>query len=266
MICDAFQTEKYAKFWEDRGCRSELREGNLFLLKRKFGLTYAVCAYPSTEIGSSVLKDTFCEVRESRWKLPKSFVNNCSQSVKISLDGPNNVEKIWASLRKHNRNAIRQAEKRGTWFTESKTSCDEVFMNIYEQTASRKDFKMVKKQILVDYLDADFCKTYLVGVGEKTIGAYAVFEGEGVARYYAGGFLYDFQQFRPNNFAHWNIILHYVNKGFSSYDMGRCGEESYHTWNFKTDFGKPIDSWSGHTRGWLLTKALSFYRNHSFYR
>jgi len=260
---DAFQTEKYAKFWEKRGCQSEWREGNLFLVRRKFGLTYASCAYPSTEIPTSTLKGMYCEVRESSWELPKSFLNSGSQSVRIPFDGADSVGKIWASLRKHNRNAVRQARKRGAWFTEAKASCDEVFMDVYEQTASRKGFKMTKEQILVGYLNSDFCKTYFVGVGEKIIGAYAVFEGEGVARYCAGGFLYEYQNFRPNNFAHWNIIEHYARKGFLMYDMGRSGRKSYRMSDFKTDFGKPITLWSGHTRNWLLTKAFSLYRAHA---
>jgi hypothetical protein len=256
---DVCQTQKYAQFMERYNWKHEWRRGNLFLFKRKFGLTFETCYFPSKKLRSSDLQGNFCQVECCDSKLPNPFACNWTHTVKIDLG--RNIEEIWTSLRKHARNAIRRSRDRGVWFRAGEEADFDVFWKMYEYGAARQAFLTARREILLDYLKTDFCRVFLVGIGDNTIGAYLVLEGEGVARYLCGGFSYRYQHFRPNNLAHWDILEYYKNKRFSAYYMGTCGSDhKYGLYSFKTDFGKPVITWNCKKANPFVEKMISLYR------
>lgn len=130
------------------------------------------------------------------------------------------AEELWDNLKKQNRNAIRQAEKKGCEFRIGKTDEDfESFYNRYSSLAKLKSFRMLKKNVMWRTFRSSMSSIYMTCVKDQLAAVAFVLYSDTIARFWYGAGAPEFYTFRPSNFLHWNIIVEAKSRGCLYYDL-----------------------------------------------
>jgi hypothetical protein len=259
---DPYQTDEWAKIKEEFGY-DVFRAGNTYLYARRTALgDFLEIQYPVD--GSSVVDKelhTIKPISISIFNDPQysnsSFAEYGHERARLSckVDLTSSAQELWDNLKKQNRNAIRQAEKKGCEFRVGRTDEDfELFYHHYSSLAKLKHFRLLRKNVMKRAFKTSISSIYMVYVnGEPAAVAFVLFS-DTIARFWYGAGAPDFYAFRPSNFLHWHIILEAKSRGSMYYDLD--GNDP-----FKASFGgKPYHQqlvvWNS-TKSKALRKAAS---------
>jgi hypothetical protein len=268
MLRDPYQTDEWAKLKGEHGYRT-LRSGNTYIYVKDILVgRFVDIQYPNDpqatmdealeEIGPSFVQLLNDPQYSGHVFTPRGREHR-KTSFKVALD--RSVTQLWENLKKQNRNAIRQAERKGCEFRVGTVADDfEQFYDIYHKVAESKGFVPLSRRIIHRVFRSPLSKTYVVSVHDKPASVAMVLHSDSVARFWYGAGSPQFYEFRPSNFLHWNIMLAAKSRGCLYYDLDVASPESI----FKPSFGAqsyPQQSmvW-GSATGRLIKRLTSILR------
>jgi lipid II:glycine glycyltransferase (peptidoglycan interpeptide bridge formation enzyme) len=202
----------------------------------------------------------YLEVRGLLEPLPNATSTDYTNTVHIDLRRTS--DEICKSLQKNKRWGVRKALERGAqaYCGETKACFDE-FWGIYKATAKRKEIHVMPRKILERiFNEKEICKLFLVESRSKIIGAYMVLHSDELARFFYGGFLYEFKDYHPNELGHYTIIENLRERGLKIYDMGGTGKFPKKG-DFKVGWGKIMKIYECRVYdSKFFEKAVEYYR------
>lgn len=256
---DPFNTESYADVMRNNGFDAVRLNRTYLYVKRTLLGSIGQVYYPTEEVHTP-LKVRLLEVQGLLDPLPNAMMTDYTNTVHVDLD--NSQDAIMKSLDKTKRWGIRKALERGAqaYNPNTKDSFDD-FWEIYLATAKRQNIHVMSKKFLEKVFGRkELARLFVVEAKNQTIGAYLTLYSEDLARFFYGGFLYEFRDYHPNELGHYSAIQYFHEKGLKVYDMGGAGKNPQHG-DFKVGWGKLIKIYRCQFySSKLLAKAVENYR------
>jgi lipid II:glycine glycyltransferase (peptidoglycan interpeptide bridge formation enzyme) len=224
---DPYQTEEWAKIKEGFGYEV-LKAGNTYLYTRRTPLgSFVDVQYPvdpADIVGNEIMKmkpislSIFNDLQYSGSSF-EGFGHERSR-VSCKVDLTLSAQELWDGLKKQNRSAIRQAERKGCEFRIGKTDEDfEAFYDHYSSLAGLKHFRLLKKDVMKRTFKSPIASIYMSCVNGEPAALAFVLHSDMIARFWYGAGAPRFYVFRPSNFLHWKIILEAKSRGCLYYDL-----------------------------------------------
>ena len=241
MLRDPYQTDEWAKIKQEYGFEI-LKAGNTYLYVQRTPLgNFADIQFPLDDedvVGRELrrIKPIFLSIFNDPQYSGCSFdrYGRLQEKIAFKVDLTPSVQQLCDNLKKQNRNAIRQAEKKGCEFRKGTTDSDfESFYRLYSELAKLKQFGILKKELMRRVFSSPIASLYITYAnGEPAAVAFVLFS-DTVARFWYGAGAPEFYAFRPSNFLHWNIMLEAKSKGCTYYDLSTASKDNI----FKASFG-----------------------------
>lgn len=267
MLRDPYQTDEWAKIKQEYGFHV-IRSGDTYVYAKGTPIgSFVDIQYPNDP--QEVIEQTLAKSRPTSVSLlndpqysgnmynPRGHEHR-KTSFKVDLAPP--ITQLWANLKKQNRNAIRQAEKKECEFRVGTQANDfEEFYNLYHGLAKSKHFMALGRQIMYRVFRSHLSTVCIVSVHDKPASVAMVLHSDSVARFWYGAGSPQFYDFRPSNFLHWNMMLEAKSRGCLYYDLDAASPKSI----FKPSFGAqsyPQQSmvWGSRT-GRLIRRLASIF-------
>jgi lipid II:glycine glycyltransferase (peptidoglycan interpeptide bridge formation enzyme) len=233
---DPFNTESYADLMRSSGFGAVRLNRTYFYVRRTLFGSIGQVYYPTEEVRAPS-KVRFLEVQGLLDPLPDAMATDYTNTVHIRLD--DSFDAVTKSLNKTRRWGIRKALERGAqaYPTDTQDAFDS-FWEIYMATAKRQNIHVMSREFLKRVFGIkELARLFVVEAKNQTIGAYLTLYSEDLARYFYGGFLYEFKDYHPNELGHYSAIQHFHEKGLKVYDMGGAGKNPQQG-DFKVGWGK----------------------------
>jgi CelD/BcsL family acetyltransferase involved in cellulose biosynthesis len=226
-LSDPYQTDEWAKIKAEFGY-DVLKVSNTYLYAKRTILgDFLEIQYPvdsSDAVGKEVRArrpisiSIFNDPQYSNSSFAEYGHERTRLSCKVDLTLSN--QQLWDSLKKQNRNAIRQAEKKGCELKVGKTDQDfESFYHHYSSLAKLKHFRLLRKHVMKRAFESSISSIYMACVNGEPGAVAFVLHSDTIARFWYGAGAPEFYAFRPSNFLHWNIILEAKSNGCLYYDL-----------------------------------------------
>jgi lipid II:glycine glycyltransferase (peptidoglycan interpeptide bridge formation enzyme) len=226
-MSDPYQTDEWASIKKEYGYRV-LRVDRTYVYVKKTSLgDFVEVQYPND--GADAVRRALKDLKP----ISLSIFNDLSYSgqsfveygpararVTCKVELTQSREQLWDDLKKQNRNAIRQGEKKGCEFRIGKTDKDfALFYSVYSNLAKSKSFSKISKPVMRTAFSSPISAVYLATVKGEPAAAAFVLLSDTVARFWYGAGSPNFYSYRPSNFLHWNIILDAKARGCTYYDL-----------------------------------------------
>lgn len=174
-------------------------------------------------------------------KFERHYAIEKLSSIKLSLKPDLNT--LLKNLHKKNRNAIRNAIKKGVIIKEGGLNDFEDYYKIVKSTADRKSLGLTSYKTMKNYWSdlLSFCKLFFAEVNNKKVSA-AMCPFYGKSLYYMqGGSVGEALKTSASNLLHWKIIEWAKSHKFKEYEMWGIDPVSYPSIaRFKERFGGKI--------------------------
>lgn len=148
-------------------------------------------------------------------------------------------EKLFAAFQSRCRTAIRKGERAELVFSEAKGEIAfDKWWQIYLSTVEHKGIMRQNREYVFELFSKSIGRLFVVSHRAKIIaGAFLLFTDYPV--YYLGAMAREYSSISPNNYLHWQIVLHLKKEGYYWYDLGGASSEgsSHGPTYFKESFG-----------------------------
>lgn len=158
-----------------------------------------------------------------------------------------NIDQLWNSLDKKNRNVIRFAEKNNVLFKEVKNKEEIINLyNLFKEQAVRWNFRIPQKDYFEnvwDYMvDKNMAKFFYAEYNGEIVSIIQIFMEGNVISMPIWGNNEKAKEIKANNFLIWKTIEWANKNGYLSFNMWGANPKLEGIWKFKESFGaKPVN-------------------------
>ena len=160
------------------------------------------------------------------------------------VDLSKGIQKVWEGMHPNKRRKIRQAERKGVKFRESKEGI-EIAQGMFDEAGRRGKFKPLRRKWTEGYLKIygrrDMATLYMVTLESDPVSCALVLRHGKTAFCPAAGSLKKGWFARPNDYMHWMIMRAEFERGITRYNMGGVntdpGSPAYGVYRWKREYG-----------------------------